>query len=230
MGAVPFGTYAEQLGLPEKNPIAANNDTLLAQRLLMAVSDSTYPVTPGDALRLIYADGVNRISVDLQVDSMDRFRVHQPDFGIYEVFLEDSTRTKESFRNAADFLQVKVNELNTSVSSINKGESFADTFHTLTGYHNCIFIIRSKVEGLCKWLEQDCTAYAKRNGLPYIPAFVNAGDGKHGRRFHRRRRRTDDQSGGRRCRYRQRFGNGVPTTMGWVFICSKNGCGGYHIW
>jgi len=111
--------------------------------------------------------------------TMDRFRVHQPDFGIYEVFLEDSTRTKESFRNAADFLQVKVNELNTSVSSINKGESFADTFHTLTGYHNCIFIIRSKVEGLCKWLEQDCTAYAKRNGLPYIPAFVNAGDGKH---------------------------------------------------
>jgi len=70
MGAVPFGTYAEQLGLPEKTPIAANNDTLLAQRLLMAVSDSTYPVTPGDALRLIYADGVNRISVDLQVDSM----------------------------------------------------------------------------------------------------------------------------------------------------------------
>ena len=26
---------------------------------------------------------------------MDSFRINDPDFGIYEVFLEDSTRTKE---------------------------------------------------------------------------------------------------------------------------------------
>ena len=27
---------------------------------------------------------------------MDKFRINDPDFGIYEVFIEDSTRTKES--------------------------------------------------------------------------------------------------------------------------------------
>ena len=54
---------------------------------------------------------------------MDRFRINDPDFGIYEVFLEDSTRTKESFRNAAEFHHVKVSELLSSSSSINKGES-----------------------------------------------------------------------------------------------------------
>ena len=84
--------------------------------------------------------------------TMARFRIDDPDFGIYEVFLEDSTRTKESFRNAAKFHHAKVSELLTTSSSINKGESYADTFNMLSGYHNSIFIVRSKVEGLTKWL------------------------------------------------------------------------------
>lgn len=111
--------------------------------------------------------------------TMDEFRINDPDFGIYEVFLEDSTRTKESFRNAAKFHHAKVSELLCSSSSINKGESFADTFNMLTGYSNIIFIVRSKVEGLTKWLSEECAEYAERNGLRYRPAFINAGDGKH---------------------------------------------------
>lgn len=110
---------------------------------------------------------------------MDKFRINDPDFGIYEVFLENSTRTKESFRNAAKFHHVKVSELLTSSSSINKGESYADTFNMLSGYQNVIFIVRSTVEGLTKWLSEETCEYAKRNGLPYRPAFINAGDGKH---------------------------------------------------
>ena len=110
---------------------------------------------------------------------MDEFRINDPDFGIYEVFLEDSTRTKESFRNAANFHHAKVSELLSSSSSINKGESYADTFNMLSGYSNRIFIVRSKVEGLTKWLSEECSEYAERNGLPYKPAFINAGDGKH---------------------------------------------------
>lgn len=114
-----------------------------------------------------------------RTDIMDAFRINDQDYGIYEVFLEDSTRTKESFRNAAKFHHVKVSELNVDSSSFTKGESFADTFNTLCGYSNAIFIIRSKVEGVCRWLEQECTDYARRNGLPYTPIFINAGDGTH---------------------------------------------------
>jgi aspartate carbamoyltransferase len=110
---------------------------------------------------------------------MDGFRIDDKDFGIYEVFLEDSTRTKESFRNAANFHHTKVSELNSDSSSFNKGESFADTFNTLSGYSNTIFIVRSKIEGVCRWLEDECEAYAKRNNLWRKPAFINAGDGKH---------------------------------------------------
>ncbi len=110
---------------------------------------------------------------------MDSFRINDPDFGIYEVFLEDSTRTKESFRNAANFHHAKVSELMSDTSSINKGESYADTFNMLSGYSNRIFIVRSKVEGLTKWLSEETREYAERNRLPYVPAFINAGDGKH---------------------------------------------------
>lgn len=111
-------------------------------------------------------------------EKMDSFRINNPDFGIYEVFLEDSTRTKESFRNASLFHHVKLTEMSSSSSSFNKGESYADTFNTLTGYSNSIFIVRSKVEGVCAHLKQECGAFAERNNLK-TPIFINAGDGKH---------------------------------------------------
>ncbi len=111
--------------------------------------------------------------------TMDAFRINDKDFGIYEVFLESSTRTKESFKNAAHFHQVKLSDLTVETSSFNKGESYADTFNTLAGYQNAIFIVRSKVEGVCRWLEDEARAFAKRNDLKRKPAFINAGDGKH---------------------------------------------------
>lgn len=113
------------------------------------------------------------------LETQKPFRISDPDFGIYEVFLEDSTRTKESFRNAAKFHHVKVSELTASSSSFNKGESYADTFHTLAGYSNQIFVVRSKVEGVCTHLAKELQEYAKRNGLPKAPSFINAGDGRH---------------------------------------------------
>ena len=111
--------------------------------------------------------------------TQDKFRINNPDFGIYEVFIENSTRTKESFRNAAKFHHVKTSELITSSSSINKGESYADTFNTLSGYQNSIFIVRSTVEGLTKYLSEETKDYCSRNSLLFAPSFINAGDGKH---------------------------------------------------
>ncbi|MCF0238723.1 MAG: bifunctional aspartate carbamoyltransferase catalytic subunit/aspartate carbamoyltransferase regulatory subunit [Sphaerochaetaceae bacterium] len=112
-------------------------------------------------------------------EAIDSFRINDPDFGIYEVFLEDSTRTKESFRNASNFHHVKLTEMSAQSSSFNKGESFADTFNTIAGYNNQIFIIRSKIEGVCTYLSKEVSSYCQRNGLKYTPVFINAGDGKH---------------------------------------------------
>ncbi len=110
---------------------------------------------------------------------LEKYRINNSDFGVYEVFIEDSTRTKESFKNSAEFHRVKLNTLETGSSSINKSESFADTFNTLCGYDNSVYIVRSKHEGLCRWLEENGKKYAERNNMSRLPAFINAGDGKH---------------------------------------------------
>ena len=102
-------------------------------------------------------------------EELKKFRIDDSDFGVYEVFLESSTRTKESFKNAAEFHRIKISNLDVSASSINKKESYADTFNTLTGYNNLIFIVRSKLEGVCRWLEINGKAFAKRNNLPLPP-------------------------------------------------------------
>jgi len=86
------------------------------------------------------------------LSGLNKFRINDHDFGIYEVFLEDSTRTRESFRNAAKFHGAKL-------------------------YH--IFVVRSSQEGLCRWLQISGEKYAQRNRLNFIPSFINAGDGKH---------------------------------------------------
>lgn len=112
-------------------------------------------------------------------EELERFRIDDSDFGVYEVFLESSTRTKESFKNAAEFHRIKISNLDVGASSINKKESYADTFNTLAGYNNSIFIVRSKLEGVCRWLEINGKAFAKRNKLSVPPSFINAGDGKH---------------------------------------------------
>lgn len=112
-------------------------------------------------------------------ETLNRFRINDMDFGIYEVFLEDSTRTRESFRNAAEFHGVKLSMFNSDSSSFNKKESYVDGFMTLAGYSNHIFIVRSQLEGVCKWLQITGEKFAERNRLKRKPAFINAGDGKH---------------------------------------------------
>ena len=110
---------------------------------------------------------------------LSQFKINDKNLGIYLVFLEDSTRTKESFRNAALFHNTKMSIFDASSSSFNKKESYADTFRTLGGYSDySVFIIRSKLEGVCKWLSNCMDDFSIRNGFEK-PSFINAGDGKH---------------------------------------------------
>jgi aspartate carbamoyltransferase len=58
---------------------------------------------------------------------LDEFRIASEDVNAYLIFLEDSTRTKESFRNAANFHGIQVNDFDAAHSSFNKKESLSDT-------------------------------------------------------------------------------------------------------
>ncbi len=109
----------------------------------------------------------------------ERFRIGDGDFGMYEIFLEDSTRTRESFKNAALFHRIKFAELHTETSSFNKKESYADTIANLVGYDNRVFVLRTPLEGVCRHLSESIERYRERHDLPYPVSFINAGDGRH---------------------------------------------------
>eukprot|EP00403_Amphidinium_massartii_P022168 CAMPEP_0178390382 /NCGR_PEP_ID=MMETSP0689_2-20121128/10619_1 /TAXON_ID=160604 /ORGANISM="Amphidinium massartii, Strain CS-259" /LENGTH=583 /DNA_ID=CAMNT_0020010893 /DNA_START=44 /DNA_END=1792 /DNA_ORIENTATION=- len=106
-------------------------------------------------------------------------RIGQHDATVYLIFMESSTRTKESFRNAAAFQGVKVNEFQAETSSFQKNETICDTIKMLSVYstQRTVFVIRSPLEGVCRWLETALPRHAERYGVPR-PSFLNAGDGK----------------------------------------------------
>jgi len=107
------------------------------------------------------------------------FRIEDPELNVYLMFLEASTRTRESFRSAANFHNVTLSDFDASTSSFSKSESIIDTIKMLVGYgKRTIFIMRTKMEGVCLALEEQLGPYAERIGRAK-PIFINAGDGRH---------------------------------------------------
>ncbi|OHD11606.1 MAG: aspartate carbamoyltransferase [Spirochaetes bacterium GWB1_48_6] len=115
----------------------------------------------------------------LSGQDLSSYKINDPRLAVYLLFLEDSTRTKESFRNAALFHNVTVNIFDANSSSVKKNESLSDTMKMLVGYSPAsLFIIRSTQEGVCRHMEEFIGRYTEKLSLPMAP-FLNAGDGKH---------------------------------------------------
>eukprot|EP00755_Sulcionema_specki_P000139 Sspe_Gene.114684::Locus_100877_Transcript_1_1_Confidence_1.000_Length_484::g.114684::m.114684 len=95
---------------------------------------------------------------------LERFQLTNPHQAVYLIFLEDSTRTKESFRNAAAFHGCKVNVFDAATSSFNKKESITDTVKMLCGYSmsQSLFVVRTKHEGTCTALDQVIGPYCEQ--------------------------------------------------------------------
>jgi aspartate carbamoyltransferase len=108
------------------------------------------------------------------------FKLGQTETTIYSLFMENSTRTKESFINAGKFHGCKINPFDAETSSFQKRETITDTIKMLAGYSTgpVAFVMRTKLEGVCRWLEHTMAQFCKRHGMPPV-AFINAGDGRH---------------------------------------------------
>lgn len=114
-------------------------------------------------------------------EDLSPFRLQNPEACVYLMFMENSTRTKESFRNAAEFHGMKVNVFDCATSSFQKNETITDTIKMLCGYSTgqSLFVIRSKVEGVCTWMDEAIgNEFSSRHDLQR-PSFINAGDGRH---------------------------------------------------
>ncbi len=79
-GAAVPGTYQGQLGIGQIETVAGAD--LQQRRVLEAISNNAYPVTPGDTIRLSYTEGRERQELILQVDSS--YKVMIPTIGTVE--------------------------------------------------------------------------------------------------------------------------------------------------
>jgi len=89
---------------------------------------------------------------------------------IFNVFFENSTRTRTTFEIAAKRLSADVINLNVGASSTNKGETLLDTVWNLQAMDADMFVVRHSESGAPHLIA--------RHVKPGV-AVINAGDGRH---------------------------------------------------
>ena len=89
---------------------------------------------------------------------------------VFNVFFENSTRTRTTFEIAAKRLSADVVNLNIGSSSTSKGETLLDTVGNLCAMHADMFVVRHAQSGAAHFIA--------RHVAPDVHV-VNAGDGRH---------------------------------------------------
>jgi aspartate carbamoyltransferase catalytic subunit len=93
---------------------------------------------------------------------------------VFNLFFENSTRTRTTFEIAAKRLSADVINLNIGVSSTNKGETLLDTVDNLVAMNADMFIVRHAQSGAPHLIAE----HLNRTGRTHVHV-VNAGDGRH---------------------------------------------------
>ncbi|QZA82417.1 aspartate carbamoyltransferase catalytic subunit [Deefgea piscis] len=89
---------------------------------------------------------------------------------VFNLFFENSTRTRTTFEIAAKRLSADVSSLNIQASSTAKGETLLDTIHNIEAMGANLFVVRHSDSGAAHLIA--------KHVKPGV-AVVNAGDGRH---------------------------------------------------
>ena len=135
---------------------------------------SAFATIDGD--HLLGIEGMERPALDALLDRADQFADlphgemldHLRGVTVFNLFFENSTRTRVSFDLAARRIGASVVGVPLSTSSIKKGESLMDTAVTLNAMHPDILVMRHHNSGAALLLSKHVDA-----------SVVNAGDGRH---------------------------------------------------
>ncbi|MEN9315645.1 MAG: hypothetical protein RIS35_2038, partial [Pseudomonadota bacterium] len=93
---------------------------------------------------------------------------------VFNLFFENSTRTRTTFEIAAKRLSADVLNLNISTSSASKGESLLDTVDNLAAMHADMFVVRHAASGAPFLIAEHLNR--TRGADVHV---INAGDGRH---------------------------------------------------
>ena len=122
---------------------------------------------PADTIRLILDTADQFVSVsEREVKKVPLLRGKS----IFNVFFENSTRTRTTFEIAAKRLSADVINLNVGASSTSKGETLLDTVWNLQAMDADMFVVRHSQSGAPHLIA--------RHVKPGV-AVINAGDGRH---------------------------------------------------
>jgi aspartate carbamoyltransferase catalytic subunit len=138
-------------------------------------------IGPDGRLRhLLTTEGLPAETIGLILDTADQFvSVSERDVkkvpllrgkSIFNVFFENSTRTRTTFEIAAKRLSADVINLNIGASSTSKGETLLDTVWNLQAMDADMFVVRHSQSGAPHLIA--------RHVKPGV-AVINAGDGRH---------------------------------------------------
>jgi aspartate carbamoyltransferase catalytic subunit len=134
----------------------------------------------GKLKHLLTTEGLPRAMIESLLETADQFvsvgdrEVKKVPLlrgkSVFNLFFENSTRTRTTFEIAAKRLSADVINLNINASSTSKGESLLDTIDNLAAMNADMFIVRHAQSGAAHLIAQHV-----KSGI----AVINAGDGRH---------------------------------------------------
>ncbi len=134
----------------------------------------------GELVHLLSTEGLPRDVLTLILDTASTFlSVNEREVkkvpllrgkSVFNLFFENSTRTRTTFEIAAKRLSADVINLDIARSSTAKGETLLDTIANLSAMHADMFVVRHAESGAPYLIAQHCA--------PHVHV-VNAGDGRH---------------------------------------------------
>ena len=134
----------------------------------------------GELIHLLSTEGLPKAIIHQILDTAEQFlSVNEREVkkvpllrgkSVFNLFFENSTRTRTTFEIAAKRLSADVINLDIAKSSASKGESLLDTIANLSAMHADMFVVRHSESGAPYLIAQHCA--------PHVHV-VNAGDGRH---------------------------------------------------
>ncbi|MEW6704612.1 MAG: aspartate carbamoyltransferase catalytic subunit [Pseudomonadota bacterium] len=134
----------------------------------------------GELIHLLSIEGLPRAVIHQILDTAGTFlSVNEREVkkvpllrgkSVFNLFFENSTRTRTTFEIAAKRLSADVINLDIARSSTAKGESLLDTIANLSAMHADMFVVRHSESGAPYLIAQHCA--------PHVHV-INAGDGRH---------------------------------------------------
>ena len=162
--------------LKEAEKIALNNYSLLNKKNKIQIKKTLNNIFK--KIHLVETADLNKKEIEFILDEAQKFisfnkmKIKKNNLlegrTIFNLFFEDSTRTRTSFEVAAKRLGADLINVAVKDSSINKGETLLDTMTTINSMNPDVLIIRHPDEGISKKISMNVDA-----------CVINAGDGSH---------------------------------------------------